>query len=170
MRESLKTKLTRWGFNLFPAYLATGARVVNMSEDLREVNIKLPLNWRTKNYVGTIFGGSIYAAVDPVYTVMLMKNLGPEYVVRDRSAKIHFIEPGRETLYTRFVLDAEELAYIETMLDASSSLELEYLVDLTDESGKVHASVEKTIHVSRKEVGEEVGQQSGRLREIEQRA
>ena len=167
MREPIKTKLARWGFNLFPAYLATGARVVSMSEDLREVNIKLPLNWQTKNYVGTIFGGSIYAAVDPVYAVMLMKNLGPEYVVWDKAAKIHFIEPGRETLYTRFVLDAEELAYIETMLDASSSLELEYLVDLADENGKVHASVEKTIHVSRKK---EVGQQSGRLQEIEQRA
>ena len=109
----------------------------------------------------------MYAAVDPVYAIMLMKNLGPEYAVWDKAAKIHFEKPGRETLYASFALDEKELAYIETMLDASSSLELEYLVDLTDEDGEVHASVEKTIHVSRKS---ETGQQSGRLREIEQRA
>ncbi|MDP8940662.1 MAG: DUF4442 domain-containing protein [Actinomycetota bacterium] len=151
MKEPLKTKLTRWGFNLFPAYLATGARIIGMSDDLREVSLKLPLNWRTRNYVGTIFGGSMYAAVDPVYMIMLMKNLGPEYVVWDKAAKIHFKKPGRETLYARFALDAEEIAYIETMLDASSCVELEYLADLTDESGEVHASVEKTFYIRRKD-------------------
>lgn len=137
-----------------------------MSDDLREVRVKLPLNWRTRNYVGTIFGGSLYAAVDPVYAVMLMKNLGSDYVVWDKAAKIHFKKPGRETLYARFVLDAEELAYIETMLDASSSVELEYRVDLTDASGEVHATVEKTLYIRRKQGTE---QQSGKLQEIEQR-
>jgi len=35
---------------------------------------KVVLGWRTKNYVGTIFGGSMYAAGDGVYMVMLIKN------------------------------------------------------------------------------------------------
>lgn len=130
------------------------------------MNVKLPLNWRTKNYVGTIFGGSIYAAVDPVYMVMLIKNLGPGYVVWDKAAKIRFKKPGRETLYARFVLDADEIAYIERMLDASSSLELEYVVDLTDANGEVHATVEKTIHIRRKNETESEG---GEVRELEHR-
>lgn len=137
-----------------------------MSKDLREVNVKLPLNWRTRNYVGTIFGGSMYAAVDPVYMVMLIKNLGPGYVVWDKAAKIRFEKPGRETLYARFVLDADEIAYIERMLDASSSLELEYVVDLTDANGEVHATVEKTIHIRRKNETESEG---GEVRELEHR-
>lgn len=137
-----------------------------MSEDLREVNLKLPLNWRTRNYVGTIFGGSMYAAVDPVYMVMLIKNLGPRYVVWDKAAKIRFKKPGHETLYARFVLDADEIAYIERMLDASSSLELEYVVDLTDANGEVHATVEKTIHIRRKNETESEG---GEVRELEHR-
>ena len=166
MKEPLKTKLTRWGFNLFPAYLATGARITGLSDDLREVNIKLPLNWRTKNHVGTIFGGSMYAAMDPVYALMLLKNLGPEYVVWDKAANVRFKKPGLETLYARFVIDAEEIAYIEAMLDASSSVELEYLVDLTDEKGEVCATVEKTLCIRRKS---EARQQSGKLREVEQK-
>lgn len=166
MKESLKTKLTRWGFNLFPAYLSTGARITGMSDDLRQVELKLPLNWRTKNYVGTIFGGSMYAAVDPVYAIMLMKNLGPDYIVWDKAANIRFKKPGRGTLYAHFVLDAEEIAYIETMLDASSSVELEYLVDLKDDRGEVCASVEKTLYIRRKSG---IGQQSGKLQEVEQK-
>lgn len=151
MKEPLRTKLTRWGFNLFPAYLATGSRITSLSDDLREVEIKLPLNWRTKNYLGTIFGGSMYSAVDPVYAVMLTKNLGPEYAVWDKAASIRFKKPGRGSLYARFTLPGEEISYIETMLDASSSVELEYLVDLTDGDGEVHATVEKTLHIQRKD-------------------
>jgi hypothetical protein len=55
----------RWGFNLFPAFRGTGARVTYIAEDFREMRVKLPLNWRTRNYVGTIFSGSLYGAVDP---------------------------------------------------------------------------------------------------------
>jgi acyl-coenzyme A thioesterase PaaI-like protein len=52
-------------------------RVTYIAADWREVRIQLPLNWRTRNYVGTIFGGSLYGAVDPIYMIMLIKALGP---------------------------------------------------------------------------------------------
>ena len=60
----------------------TGARITYVASDFREVRVRLPLSWQTRNYVGTIFGGSMYAAVDPVYMLMLIKNLGKEYIVR----------------------------------------------------------------------------------------
>jgi acyl-coenzyme A thioesterase PaaI-like protein len=75
MHESLRSRFYRWGFNLFPAYCATGARITFISHDFREVRIKLPLSWQTRNYVGTIFGGSMCAAIDPVYMLMLIMNL-----------------------------------------------------------------------------------------------
>ena len=73
----------RWrphAFNLFPAFRGTGGRVRFVSSDFREVSVELPLNWRTRNYVGTIFGGSLYACVDPFYMIMLIQTLGPDYV------------------------------------------------------------------------------------------
>jgi acyl-coenzyme A thioesterase PaaI-like protein len=91
----------RWGFNFFPAFRGTGARVTYIADDNREVRVELPLNWRTRNYVGTIFGGSLYGAVDPHYMIMLIKILGPEYIVWDKAATIRFKKPGRGTLYAR---------------------------------------------------------------------
>lgn len=105
MSESFGSRVRKWGFNLFPAYWCTGARITYLADDFREVRVRLPLNWRTRNYVGTIFGGSMYAAVDPVYMIMLIHNLGPEYEVWDKAASIRFREPGRDTLRARFVLD-----------------------------------------------------------------
>ena len=66
-----------------------------------EVRVKIPLNWKTRNGVGTIFGGSLYAAVDPIYMTMLIKLLGPDYLVWDKSAAIRFLKPGRGTAVRR---------------------------------------------------------------------
>ena len=65
MPESWASRRMRWGFNFFPAFRGTGARVTYISGDFREVRVKLPLSWRMRNYVGTIFGGSFHAAVEP---------------------------------------------------------------------------------------------------------
>ena len=116
MPESLRSKLARWGFNLFPAYRGTGARITYIADDYREVRIELPLSWRTRNYVGTIFGGSMYAAVDPVYMIMLIKTLGPGYIVWDKAASIRFRKPGRTKLYAHFHMPPEELDAIRASL------------------------------------------------------
>lgn len=47
MPESLRTRLARWGFNLFPAYWGTGARITYIADDYREIRVALPLSWRT---------------------------------------------------------------------------------------------------------------------------
>jgi acyl-coenzyme A thioesterase PaaI-like protein len=151
MPESWKTWLNRWGFNFFPAYRGTGGRIAYIAHDWREVHVRLSLHWRTRNYVGTIFGGSIYGAVDPLYMIMLIKNLGPDYVVWDKAAAIRFKRPGKETLYAEFVLTPEEIAAIKDELRGRKSLDRIYTVELKNKQGKVHAIVEKTLYIARRE-------------------
>ncbi len=139
----------RWGFNFFPAFRGTGARVTYISSDFREVHVKLPLNWRTRNYVGTIYGGSLYGAVDPHYMIMLIKILGPGYTGWDKAATIRFRKPGRGTLFARFMIEEEEIAMIRRALETENSIDRVYNVDLVDSAGTVHASVEKTIYIRR---------------------
>src|SRR5260370_10805331 len=98
MPETWRTRTQRWLFNWFAAYRGTGGRVAYIAADWSEVRVRVPLSWRTRNYVGTIFGGSMYGAIDPVYMLMLMKVLGPEYIVWDKAATIRFRRPGREQL------------------------------------------------------------------------
>ncbi len=140
----------RWGFNLFPAYRGTGGRVLYIASDWREVKIKLPLNWRTRNYVGTIFGGSIYGAIDPFYMLMLMHILGPGYTVWDKAANIRFRRPGKSVLFADFHLSDEEIVEIKNLADGAASIDRVYNVELKDRDGVVHAHIEKTLYISKK--------------------
>lgn len=150
MPESLTSRMYRWGFNLFPAYRGTGGRVLYIASDWREVKIKLPLNWRTRNYVGTIFGGSIYGAIDPFYMLMLMHILGPGYTVWDKAAAIRFKRPGKTTLFADFDLSSDEIDEIKRLADKSKSIDRIYRVELKDGNGVVHARIEKTVYIAKK--------------------
>lgn len=124
--------------------------MVFIAADLREVHIRLPLNWKTKGYFGTTFGGSIYGAVDPVYMVMLNMLLGAEYIVWDKAAKIDFKRPGRATLNAKFAVPERETQAIVDALVNSDKIERVYTVDLIDDKEQICASVEKTLHIRRR--------------------
>jgi len=145
----MNARLLRWKFNFFPAYRGTGARVTYIADDFSELRVRLPLSWRTRNYVGTIFGGSMYGAVDPMYMIMLIQLLGRDYVVWDKAATIRFRKPGRATLYATFRIDRAELDAVRAAAAGGAPIDRVYMVNLVDTEGVVHAEIEKVIYVRR---------------------
>lgn len=147
MHKTLRSRLTKLRFNLHPAYWGTGARITYVAPDFREIRLKVPLTWRTRNLVGTTFGGSLFGALDPIYMVLLMHRLGAEYIVWDKSATVRFLKPGRETLYGRCRLRNAQVESIREELEHRSSAERVFTANLSDADGTVHTVVEKTIHI-----------------------
>lgn len=150
MPESWSTRRARWLFNWFPAYRGTGGRVEYIAADWTEVRVCLPLNWRTRNVVGTIFGGSLYGALDPIYMLMLIKQLGPEFIVWDKAASIRFLRPGRSTLRATFTLPAATMESIRNDAIADGKTERVLEVALVSESGEVAVMCTKTLYVRRR--------------------
>jgi len=148
--SGISNKLRCWSFYVFACYRGTGGRPSFIAEDWSEMRLSLPLSWRTRNYVGTIFGGSIYSAVDPIYMLMLIHRLGKDYIVWDKSASIQFKKPGRESLHARFIVDDEELAAIRAALETQRSIDRAYSIELKDSAGNVCAMVEKLIYIRRR--------------------
>jgi hypothetical protein len=93
----------------------------------------------------------MYAGIDPIYMLMLIKILGRQYIVWDKAAKIRFKRPGRETLFADFLLTGGEIDEIKTLLETEKSVDRVYPVELVDKNGKVHALIEKTLYIARKE-------------------
>ena len=105
------------------------------------------MSWRTRNYVGTIYGGSIYGNIDPIYMLMLIHVLGPGYIVWDKAATVRFKKPGKETLYADFKLDEDEIGEIKRLAETERSVDRIYNVELKDKNGVVHAFIETTLYI-----------------------
>lgn len=150
MRESTRTRWFRWMTNFWPCYRGTGGKVTFVAADWSEVRVKLPLSWRTRNYVGTIFGGSLYAAVDPFFMLMLFKRLGPGVIVWDKAASIRFRRPGKTTLTAVMRIDDAELAEVRRLMELEPKLDRTYRVELVDGDGVIHAEVDKVVQIRRK--------------------
>ena len=90
--------------NFYGPYVGAGVKLVHMSKDFREARVEMPLTIYNRNYVGTQFGGSLYAMTDPWYMLMLIKNLGNDYIVWDKGATIDFKRPGRTRVRANFTL------------------------------------------------------------------
>ena len=150
MPESIRTKLMRLFFYIHPAYHGTGGRIKYIASDWSEVILAIPLNWRTRNFVGTIFGGSMYGAVDPIFMIMLIQRLEREYIVWDKAAMIQFKKPGKSKLYAHFLVPDKKISYIQDESKTKRSVDRVYFVELKDAEDIVCATVEKTIYIRKK--------------------
>jgi hypothetical protein len=93
--------LRRW-INLWPPFLGMGIRIRRIAPDMKAVDVEMKLRFWNANYVGTHFGGSLFAMTDPFYMLMLMANLGRDYIVWDKAATIRYKKPGRGTVRAEF--------------------------------------------------------------------
>ena len=139
--------------NLWPPFLAAGIRVKRLDPDWKRIDVEMKLHLWNSNYVGTHYGGSLYSMADPFYMLMLMENLGRDYVVWDKSASIRFRKPGKGTVAVSFHLTDEDLAQIREALQTEEKLDSTFQAEIKDESGTVVAEVQKVVHIRKKAGG-----------------
>ena len=134
--------------NFYPPFVGAGIRSRKLDEHTVDVEMKLtPFN---RNLVGTHFGGSLYAMCDPWFMLILMRLLGDEYVVWDKSAAIQFLRPGRGKVMGRFHIPQERVEQIRSEADRSEKVEPTFSADVMDVRGQVVAHVDKLLYVRRK--------------------
>ncbi len=130
--------------------LGAAIRAKWLDEKYRAVDVEMKLHWWNANAVGTHYGGSLYSMADPFYMLMLMENLGREYIVWDKAATVRFRRPGIGKVRAEFRLTEEEIADIRVRLESEEKIEPVFRVDIKDEKGEVVAEVEKLIYIRRK--------------------
>jgi len=155
MLKKIKTALRSWGddhlatlMSIYPPYLGAGIRVDHLAD--AEVRVRMVLAPWNKNYVGTQFGGSLYSMCDPFFMLMMMRQLGPDYIVWDKAATIRFRKPGRGTVRATFCLPADEVARVRQLADSQPTVEPTYTAEVFDEDGTLVATVEKLLYVKKK--------------------
>ena len=101
--------------NLYPPLLGAGIRVRKIDE--LTVRAEMKLTALNRNSVGVHFGGSLYAMCDPWFMLILMRALGSDYIVWDKSASIQFLQPGRGTVTATFHIPQDRIEEIRRQAD-----------------------------------------------------
>lgn len=149
--ESFKTWIFRRALNWYPMYWCTQGQVLFIKHNWQHAVIRLRLSFWTKNYVGTIFGGSMFSALDPFHMVLLIKCLGNDYIVWDKAGSIQFKKPGRGILKAEVTYDDHELEIIRQETNKNGRYEFLKSTNWVDEEGQIVSTFQKTIFVSTKE-------------------
>ena len=136
--------------NLWPPFLGAGIRVTRLQPDWRAIDVEMKLRFWNANFVGTHYGGSLYSMTDPFYMLMLIENLGRDYIVWDKSASIRFRKPGKGKMRASFRLSEEQIEAIRQQLQTQEKVEPTFTVQVTDEAGELVAEVQKLLHVRKK--------------------
>jgi acyl-coenzyme A thioesterase PaaI-like protein len=140
-------RMLRWLFNFWPTFRFAGVRVRAIATDFTQATVELRLGLLNRNYVGTAFGGTLYAMTDPFFMILMLRQLGAGYVVWDRAGAVRYLKPGKGVIVAEFSLPATEVERVRTLLQTQEKLDQSYRVDLRDQAGVVVAQVEKTLYI-----------------------
>jgi len=145
-----KPGLVKFALNVWPPFWGAGIRILSISDDFRQVSMKLKLRWWNKNANRTQYGGSIFSLTDPVYSLMLMGILGEQYYVWDKDASINFIKPGQSDLYAEFNVTEAKLNEILQQTAYGEKSFPEFIIHVKDRQGQVVAEVQRRLYVRKK--------------------
>jgi acyl-coenzyme A thioesterase PaaI-like protein len=136
--------------NFYGPFLGAGVKLEKMNKDFRYARVTMPLTFYNRNYMGTQFGGSLYAMVDPWYMLMLIKNLGNNYIVWDKAATINFRKPGKGKVFAEFLLEEHVIESIKQNLEITTKMDQIFKVEIKDDNGKIIAEVDKVLYIRKK--------------------
>ena len=146
----VSARTLRHALNLWPPFLFTGIHVATIADDFRHARVELRMRPWNRNYVGTHFGGSLFAMTDPFWMLMVMHAIGDDYIVWDKAAAIDFERPARGTVNAEFRLDDAVLDELRAAAAGGDKVLRWFDTPIRDGDHEVVARVRKQLYLRRK--------------------
>lgn len=147
----------KWALCLYPPLFFQRIWVRRFHPGFRGVDVKISNSFLNRNYNGSIFGGSIYAATDPFYAILfdqLMQRSGFKVRVWLKSASIQYLKPGLTSLYFTLVITDEMIDEAKTALNTNGKFVKSYPMELYNKQGELCATVQNEVYLRTKFPGE----------------
>ncbi|WP_295812704.1 DUF4442 domain-containing protein [uncultured Apibacter sp.] len=140
----------KYFFNISPLYIRTTGNIKYVSEDVYKIIVEIPLSYKNRNYAGTMFGGSILSATDPIYMLQLIHILGSEYIIWDKSVSAEYIKPINQKAIAIFEFQRQEIEQIKESVKKNNEITLNKKLHITNKLGNVFCYMEKIIYIADK--------------------
>lgn len=141
-----------WMLRLYPPFLFQRVSVVSIEPGFLGARVRVRQSLLTRNLEGSTFGGTLFAALDPIYPVLLWQALahrGQAVQAWHKAASIRYRRPARSDVTLDFALDQSEVEAVERELAEAGRCDREYEVQAVDQEGIVCALATTTVALRR---------------------
>jgi hypothetical protein len=153
----LSERTLKWALCLYPPLLFQRIWVKRFHPGFTGVDVKISNSFLNRNYNGSIFGGSIYAATDPFYAILfdqLMQRSGFKVRVWLKSAAIQYLKPGLSDLHFTLIITEQMIAEAVHSLTETGKFVKAYPMELYNKKGELCVTVMNEVYLRHKFPGE----------------
>lgn len=140
----------KWVMRLYPPLLFQRIWVKKIHRGFLGADVKISHSLFNKNYNGSIFGGTIFAASDPFYALLfdqVFRKRGYKVRVWLKSAQIDYIKPGRTALNYTIRLNESDIEEAQHALDNIGKFTKKLPIMIYDKNGVLCAQVKNEVYV-----------------------
>jgi acyl-coenzyme A thioesterase PaaI-like protein len=134
--------------NLYPPLLAQRIRVVEIAPGFTAARVRVAKSLLTRNLFGTTFGGTIFAAADPIHAILywqVFARRGRAVQAWLKSARIEYLRPAASALTLTFALGDGDVEDAAAALDAEGRFRRAFRTEAIDTQGQVCAVIETEV-------------------------
>lgn len=147
----LSEKGLKWLIRFYPPLFFQRVWVKKFHENFRGVDVVIVNSIFNRNYNASIFGGTIFAAADPFYPILIdqiFKHKGYNTVVWLKNGSVKYIKPARTNLTFTITLSEQEIEETERLLNEKGKYVSTFTVSLYNKQNELCAVIENDVYIS----------------------
>jgi acyl-coenzyme A thioesterase PaaI-like protein len=141
----------KWLMRLYPPLFFQRIWVREFSKGFKGVKVKINKSLLNKNYNGSIFGGTIFAAADPFFPILFNQTLNlngkKRLKIWSKSSKIDFLKPGLTDLFFEIKLTDTDIERVLETLTIVGKYEGCFPVDIYNKNDEICVSLLIEVYV-----------------------
>ncbi|WP_437918190.1 DUF4442 domain-containing protein [Sphingobacterium sp. LRF_L2] len=147
----LSPKALKWILRFYPPFFFQRIWVKKVYPEFKQLDIEVRKSIFNKNSNGTIFGGTIFSAVDPIHTLLIDQILKKRGISKTvtwlKSAKIDYIKPASKHLLFSICIDDRDIQSILECISKTGKVEKSFAIKIIDQDGLVCAKSHNEIYI-----------------------
>lgn len=135
---------------IYPPLLFQRVWVKRFYKDFKGVEVKVFKSILNKNYNGTIFGGTIFAAADPFLPVLfdrVLQSSERKLRIWSKSSQIDFLKPANTTLHFSVTLTDEHINDAKQQLQLCGKYEKPFTIEILNSDNEICASLSNEVYI-----------------------
>lgn len=140
----------KWLMRLYPPMFFQRIWVKKIDKDFRGIDVKINRSLFTTNLGSATFGGTIFAATDPFYALLIgqiMQHKGFKITVWLKSAEIQYLKPARKDLHYSIKINDEMIKEVEQAITNEGKFVKSYPIEIFDTTGDLCVTAQNEVYI-----------------------